>query len=375
VINIATNIAGLTNAILIAYLPLVSDFAKKLNLPIPDPVDAKSLASTTWNNFPSCPICRFVFTNGYQFGAGFGHVLDFCAPHSFYRLQNVDQIPEYYGEVRITKSEAISLARNALTVLGYDLISVFADLEPNVTPPPTAQGHVIPVYRIMWHSPLETSSVDIAIDVEINADEKKIENMTLLGRCFYRPPPRIEPGPESEAPEYPVSKTELLRMLTNFAAAFDLPIGPASANQIALVRTLTPWKADIRLNNGFRFTYEAGDVRGFAAPDAVFTVDVTRPEPSIGHFLGKWNLTEKNAADIARNAAKRLGYNPNDFGLEREPIIAEPTKVEGYTVPRFLLRWIHNDSSSTVSLLDAEINADDGSIKSFYIFKRDWINH
>src|SRR5688572_33312826 len=90
--------AQYSNAVLVAILPHISDFAQKLELPIPAPVTTNHVA-----HFRCSPRTDQIggtvwLTNGYQFGFLSGRVGIFRTPQSYFTLQDPNRIPEFYGE-------------------------------------------------------------------------------------------------------------------------------------------------------------------------------------------------------------------------------------------------------------------------------------
>src|SRR5438477_870325 len=110
--------AQYSNAVLLAIMPHVSDFAKRLDLPIPQPV---TLAQVQY--FRCSPRSdhiggRLALTNGYEFSFDRGRLFQYRSPSSYFSLQDPDRIPEFYGIVKITKSRAVQIAHQAIKRLG-----------------------------------------------------------------------------------------------------------------------------------------------------------------------------------------------------------------------------------------------------------------
>ncbi|HWD20708.1 MAG TPA: hypothetical protein VHB20_15675 [Verrucomicrobiae bacterium] len=372
--------AAYSNAVLIAILPQISEFASELHLPVNVPIARGAIQRFACAPFDGDPGGYLVLTNGYEFWYDFGHVKGFAAPHSYYRLQNPHDIPAFYGRLNMTQQEAVDMARHALCDLGYSVTNIFADSSPSVVPPPQVEGHVVPVYRIEWHNPLEISTLQTSIDIEVNGDRKSIQNMWLASRCFYRKPPKIEasaPPKGDEMAIVPADSNALLNIalpkIRTFALSLNLPIEPAiRPAQVASLDVSSTSDFCVKLTNGFRFWYQRGDIRGYSAPDAVFVSEPGVPQLSINSYTGEWKLSASEAAQTVLAAIARLGYTSDDFEGEHPPNISKPTAVTPYIIPRFSLRWLHNDEYSTVSSLDAEVDAGSGLIKSFYMYQRNW---
>jgi hypothetical protein len=367
-IDIITVTAQYSNALMVAILPQVSDFAAKLHLPVDLPITEKSVQHFNCAPLNGNPTGSFVMTNGFEFLYSFGHVDTFASPHCYARIDNFDEFPNYYGKLEINQDEAVALARRALTDLGYDLKQVFADQLPQVTPPTTRDGHLIPIYQIEWHSPLETLSSERSIYVEVDGERKCVQNLQLMGRSFFGVPPKIDVADPSASS---MSLTEsnalthsMLPQVSAFIAATRLPIPlPISADDIATVKS-----GIIRLKNGFRFWSGFGNICGFTAPDAVFALPGA-PQLPISSYLGQWNLSKEEAAQIVRNALRRLGYLSIAFEAKAAPSVSTPTKVGSYVVPRFHFSWqgVTKKFGTVLWEVNAEVDSGTGAIKSLSV--------
>ena len=144
--------ADYSNAMLVAIMPYISDVAQKLDLPFKHPV---SLEQVLYCSIP--PNHRVEAEIGikgdWYFAFDRGYIRTIQSDHSYTMLQDPDKIPEYYGAVRMTKPEAVQLARTSLKRLGIPLESVFAEQEPQVKEPPKFGTNTVPVYKIAWASP------------------------------------------------------------------------------------------------------------------------------------------------------------------------------------------------------------------------------
>lgn len=99
-----------TQAVLTAVLPYFSEVAKKLDLPVPQPITQADVAGFHVLPFEELT-ASMLLKNKWVFNFGFGYVRDFSSPNSYYNLQNPDEIPKYYGQVKVDRNEAIKLAR------------------------------------------------------------------------------------------------------------------------------------------------------------------------------------------------------------------------------------------------------------------------
>src|SRR5437764_888392 len=102
--------AQYSNAVLLAIMPYVSDFAKGLALPIPQPVTVTQVQRFGCSPRSDHVGGRVVLTNGYEFSFDRGRVMLYRSPHSYFSLQDPDRVPELYGSVKISKKQALQIA-------------------------------------------------------------------------------------------------------------------------------------------------------------------------------------------------------------------------------------------------------------------------
>jgi len=143
-----------SNAVLVAILPHFSDYSKKLGLPISQPITAAQV-----QEFRPSPIKDFIggglmLTNGYWFAFNNGYVIGFRSPDNAFADQDpAANWPKYaYGKDNMTTNDAVALAREALTKLGYtpELLGCDAPPEWLHGPNDTKDGHHVPHCQIGW---------------------------------------------------------------------------------------------------------------------------------------------------------------------------------------------------------------------------------
>src|SRR5450759_1442900 len=98
--------AEYANAVLVAMLPYVSDVTHKLDLPVPQPVTQQQAIGCgllpyiyrdgEWAG------CGIMLKGGWRFGFHWGYLDHFESPHSYFSLQDPDDIPKFFGTVRMT---------------------------------------------------------------------------------------------------------------------------------------------------------------------------------------------------------------------------------------------------------------------------------
>lgn len=379
--------AQYSNAVLVAMLPQVSDVAKKLELPVPQPVTQQQVIASSvtpyfdWRG--EMAGWGVTINGGWTFGFHGGHFDSFESPHSYFVLQDPDEIPKFVGTVSMTKDEAVQMARETLKKLGLSLESVFAEQEPRVTLPPKTRTGIVPRYRVEWLNPRVGSASQngsSSVKIEVNADAKRVEQIVISPNASLRRPwPKIgvEPVYRSRTssvvnPKYARALVPIvLRAIDEYGKTLGLPIlRPLTTNQVTRFRlqdNLGRPHCEVELTNGWRFIFRDNMVNGFYAPDNLFNSD-QRPI-LIKDFVGKWNMTEAEAIELIRRTLAKLNYPTNLVRVDFPPKTSKPI-VPG--IPRYSFWWwceneTHDD---LVSKVEAEVDADKREMKSLYFENR-----
>jgi hypothetical protein len=244
--------AAYSNAVLVAALPYVSDCAKALNLPIPQPITTSQV-----QHFGTSPIKDRIggglrLTNGYFFTFEFGIVTSFRCPDDWYTMadENWEHLERYVGKDNMTTNEAIQLARDSFRKLGYKPEDFGIDGQPTtVLGPHDAKrlGH-IPYCRVEWESPPppdeKESDAEFARGYmltnystyfDINLQTKQIVAMFVSGRPFFKSNPKIDVVPELESDYQKLNQVHLfvrtnaphwpLNQSTNTTPVVSPPVG------------------------------------------------------------------------------------------------------------------------------------------------------
>jgi hypothetical protein len=199
--------ATYSNAMLVAILPHVSDFSKDLALPIPQPITAGQV-----QEFRPSPVKDFIggglmLTNGFWFMFDHGGVNSFRSPDNvFYDQDPAANWPRYaYGKDNMTTNDAIALAQESLTKLGYKPGLLGCDGPPNSLrgPDNTKDGHHVPHCQIRWERYPEPKTADEqasndVVTVEINMEKKTVTGLHIASRKIWKAPPKIGVEPELE---------------------------------------------------------------------------------------------------------------------------------------------------------------------------------
>ena len=193
-----------SNAVLVAVLPHVTDFAKKLDLPIPTPVTASEVA-----RFNVDPIQGHVggglwLTNGYHFIFQSGIVDSFnVISNNPWRTDDpATDWPHYVGNINMTTNDAIEFARAELVKLGYDLAMLHCDVEPT-----SFEGGCnlnfgpFPYCQIKWReepTTIEDKTNSAFVTVQINMQDKALLGLTVMSMNIWQPEPIVDVVPELE---------------------------------------------------------------------------------------------------------------------------------------------------------------------------------
>jgi hypothetical protein len=215
--------------------------------------------------------------------------------------------------------------------------------------------------------------------MEIDGNHKELISMEFMTRTMWRTPPKIDLGPEQsnslkiadqkmhDAAKLPL----LLKEISNFASTLALPVAtPITSNQVVdLSIDSNGLGIEVRLANGFCFRCYSGHVIHFEAPDAFFVAHLNR---HVSAYWNQWNISEREAEDLARQTLRRLGYSETFF-CDGKPRVKKLKKIGAHTIPRYMLTWEHDlpakreESIVIDSLLTIEIDAGTKTVKQMWI--------
>ena len=191
-----------SNAVLVALLPHFSDFARKLDLPVPHPITTNHVQRFVTGGpvIEGRPIDvkgYLVLTNGYEFWYSWGHVEDFRSPRDYFTVQEVERVPEFFGALRLDRSEAVDLARKALKNVGYaERLPMLRKKPSEVRGPKRFKGHVIPHYRITWKAKDRGQGT---VHVHVDGEHGVVTGLFTASTNLWRTPPKIPIQPELES--------------------------------------------------------------------------------------------------------------------------------------------------------------------------------
>jgi hypothetical protein len=202
--------AAYSNAVLLAILPHISDCAKQLDLPIPQPITASQVSRFATSSYENDVGGGVWLTNGYWFNFSLGYVEGFRSSTNWFSNQNdnwddLKYLKRYIGKDNMTTNEAVALARSSFVKLGYKLADFNLDAAPTRLEGPydtKKLGH-IPFCRVEWDNPAVDTDEKRAgqislVQFDIDLQRKQIVGMGLSSTNFWRPNPQIDVVPETE---------------------------------------------------------------------------------------------------------------------------------------------------------------------------------
>jgi hypothetical protein len=196
--------ATYSNALLVAILPHVSDVAKKLDLPLPQPITTSQVSKFNASPYRGHLEGSVVLKNNYWFMFNKeGFVDSFRAPTNWFYANEeaVDHPERYAGATQMTTNEIVALARDALVKLGYTPELTHSDLAPELQGPSVLNSGLQICYsRVEW-KPIEDLDNSAYTDarVEINTHDKTVVGMYLFFKTNHVGTPlKIDVEPETQ---------------------------------------------------------------------------------------------------------------------------------------------------------------------------------
>ena len=374
-------------AALQATLPLFSDFAHKLQLPVPYPL--------TRGDIVDCGLTPIQKINGeidtvaietkqgFSFDFFQGNVRAFSGPDSYSGMQNKNShnISIFFGTPKISRMQAIQSARDTLKKLGIPPEDLFAEQEPQVEVP-TWGTNTIARYIIKWRDPRGGDNGPDTVAAEVNAETGRVESFRILPENdLKKPAPKVmvvPPSgqgmfdsmiPPSMNPDYAWKLIPIMfKAVDEYAQKLSLPIlRPLTTNDVAKVEAHNNdgWPhCEIWLTNGWRFVYRHTMVCGYYAPDNFFDSDNRKIH--ISDFAGKWNLTTNQAIEVVRQAIAKLDYPTNHIHIDDAKSFIHVAAVNKEHIPRLSFEWYYEPNDELQSRLEAEVNMDNGKLESLY---------
>jgi len=84
------------------------------------------------------------------------------------------------------------------------------------------------------------------------------------------------------------------------------------------------------------------------------------------NYVGKWNMSEKEAIVLVQRATRQLGFNMDNL-FKHEPEVQKPNIRGRLIVPRFHFAWKHVVDAQLEKGVFAEVDANAGQLTAFGI--------
>jgi hypothetical protein len=396
--------AAYSNAMLVAIMPHVSDFAKKLDLPLPQPVNISQVRR--FNCFPRSDHIggRIILTNGCAFVFDHGRVENFESSHSYSYLQNPDLVPKFYGPIKLTEAQALQIAHDTIKKLGYTDAMLSADRLPQTTLPKRDGKNYIARYHFIWHDLTRGGNPyqpPLSIEFEIDASTGQIQMLEISNPNTYQSDLKVNVSPfvigggPASMPVGPGRKitpvtpayakaflTAILPQLSDFVKKGNLTVeAPTSVKDVDMARYLEKYncgvvegdpRAYIDMKTGTRFLYSHGQVIAFYSFEAMHNPERKPPYtyPEIDQdqakFFGPINMTTNEALALIRQTVGELGYSAKALNIDRPPRRVDPPGWWGTNrIARCFIEW--RESSDGPTWVNAEVDMAAKTLKSLYI--------
>jgi hypothetical protein len=197
--------AAYSNAVLVAVLPHVNDYAKKLDLPIPLPITQSEVAKFNVGHLQGFVEGSLWLTNHYQFFFGDGYVVWFkvFTNNPWLSDDPANEWPSYVGKINMTTNDAVAFARGELVKLGYDPAILHCDREPT-----SFEGGCnlnygpFPYCQIEWRNEpltIEDKTNAAYVTVQINMKDKSLLGLSVISPRVWKQNPKIDVVPELES--------------------------------------------------------------------------------------------------------------------------------------------------------------------------------
>lgn len=367
-----------SNAVLLAVLPHVSDFARNLDLPIPTPLTPQQVRSC----FPGGKReidGGITLTNGMLLGFHKGHAYLYESPQPFFSLQDPGDIPRYYGPVRMSQEEMVEFVRRAIRRVGYSLEDVLADTEPRITQAEGIGTNVVPHFRIEWLDPRSGST---RTEAEVNANKKILESLRFNWiAALFRQNPTVSVIPKAVGPgSWLYSTSQLgkdfnpeyaeklvpyvLKSIEDWNRRLGLGLEtPVTTKHIETfyVSDQGGWPhCEVTFSNKWFFIFRNQGVTQASSPRRFFDSD--HLPFRVRDYAGKWRLSEPEAIELARKTVAKLDLPAGFIRTEDQPRVFRPTQVQGFpNFPRLQIDWSHEDQR-----IQVEVDCDKGTVESVY---------
>jgi len=191
--------AAYSNALLLAVLPQMSDFSRKLNLPVVTPFDISMVTNVEIGLWQDSPVVRAALTNGFEFDFGHGYVMGFGEPDCFF-ASNSKNYQDYIAPLVMTEDEMIAIGREAVSRLGYSDKGLPLVGKPHLRGGPNMK--TTPDMCRFWfqwdYSTVDNPYPPPVIGFEVDASRRILKSIVINHTNLWRAPPDVRDQPPPE---------------------------------------------------------------------------------------------------------------------------------------------------------------------------------
>lgn len=189
-----------SNAMLQAVLPIISEYSKKLELPISLPITMSMIREGPYTGvyYSRGEVdTQIELTNGFMFRFEHGYVTTFARLYdTFFSAVNTNIYANFIGPINMTAEEVIQLGCQTIRSLGYTErdIPILAN-KPFVGKDEAAPFKTNGFSRIqlLWDMPTKENPYPLAIiSMEVDTTTKTVKSICIRETSLRRPPPQID---------------------------------------------------------------------------------------------------------------------------------------------------------------------------------------
>jgi hypothetical protein len=391
-----------TNALLALTISVIANFTNCVDIPLECfPKIGANISKYGAGDGPYFPTdVGLVLTNGARYSVGHGSVRTFIAPHSYANSTGGHPTADFFGEVRMTTNEAITLATAAVRCLARDPASL--DNSVMVFYGPVAiSGKTIPFYDLTWYqtNTAHPGRLNVSLArVEVDAGRRQISYISLWHQAFgdeardeeirrlvHAPEPPIRPRPKDKThPRAPTN--DVVQAIQNWLVVCQrMHIDPGTQTNLADVDWEDTYvfeasgyrppriSCHIGLQSGAHFTAIGDYVYAYAAADKYFPMEAWKWKRFLGPINHRWEDLAKRYQEMLiaefrfpqsafTNLTARLREGYADEGRPQRVNRAEPVWFAPGSAQR----------SSQKPVFQVEFDLATGAIKGFAFTDERW---
>jgi hypothetical protein len=172
----------------------IDDYAKKLSLPIPYPLNTNNVALVKITDNGGWPHCDVVLTNGWRFVYRHTMVNGYFSPKVLLTdiYQRPFRVKDFEGKWNIDTNQAIALVKKTIAKLNYPTNNIHMDFAPNVMHMAGSFKQKIPQFCLEWFYDNTNGGLQSQIVAEVNADTRTVESLYYDDMAYWGSRPAID---------------------------------------------------------------------------------------------------------------------------------------------------------------------------------------